>query len=152
MPPYKTPNQTMPKAPQLSFRSPISSPKMLPLPSGIYAPKAKPLSPEISSSATQGLRYDCRPTTSQAATVTAVLEPHRRSPPPGSRPALRIVCSTEDEHVLSVRLPGFAPEMVTLSVRRDDKLAVVADLWHAESNCASLSTYLHIPSRAFTHY
>ncbi|EJD07072.1 uncharacterized protein FOMMEDRAFT_75640 [Fomitiporia mediterranea MF3/22] len=80
--------------------------------------------------------YDFRPlAAAQDATIAAVLEPDRRSPPPGSRPVLRLVCSTEDEHVLSAHLPGFAPEMVTVSTRKEDRLAVVADLWHAESNC-----------------
>ncbi|KAL5486257.1 hypothetical protein ACEPAI_7303 [Sanghuangporus weigelae] len=129
--------QGMPKAPQLSFRSPVSQPKMAPFQPDLYAPMAKPASfPKISYSSMLGPLNGAAPLHSpEVAAIAAVLEPHRRSPAPESRPMLRLVRSTEDEHVLSVRLPGFAPEMVTICVRREDKLAVVADLWHAESNC-----------------
>lgn len=128
---------SMPKSPQLSFRSPSSAPRMLPPHTEALAFRAISLSsPQISFSASIDSAYVYGPLPStQAATVTAVLEPHRRSPPPENRPALCIAESTEDEHVLSVRLPGFTPEMVTVSARKDDKLAVVADLWHAETNC-----------------
>ncbi|KAI5120707.1 hypothetical protein M0805_007669 [Coniferiporia weirii] len=128
---------SMPKSPQLSFRSPSSAPRMLPPHTEAPAFRAIALSsPQISFSTSVDSAYDYGPLPStQTATVTAVLEPHRRSPPPENRPVLCVAQSTEDEHVLSVRLPGFTPEMVTVSARKDDKLAVVADLWHAETNC-----------------
>ncbi|KAH8112683.1 hypothetical protein DFH11DRAFT_1606427 [Phellopilus nigrolimitatus] len=127
----------MPKAPQLCFRSPSTAPKMVPLQTEFFLPSVKsPMSPQISFSTSTGSEYDYGPLSSaQTATVTAVLEPHRRSPPPENRPVLRVICSTDEEHILSVHLPGFAPEMVTVSARKEDKLAVVADLWHAEANC-----------------
>ena len=80
-------------------------------------------------------------------TVTAVLDPHRRSPPPESRPVLRNARTTEDEYVLSVHLPGYSPEMVTVTSRKDNSLAVVADLWHAEADCTSslLISYCGLP-------
>lgn len=67
----------------------------------------------------------------------AVLQPHRRSPPPESESALRVENVSEDSYVLTAHLPGYAPEMVTVSTRKGEKLAVVADLWHAESDCTS---------------
>ena len=79
--------------------------------------------------------YDVEDGSTAQATVTTVLDPHRRSPPPGNRPVLRTVRSTDEEYVLSVHLPGFTPEMVTVSARKEDRLAVVADLWHVEANC-----------------
>ena len=152
-PPRCEVEQGMPKAPQLSFRSPVSQPRMMPFQPNKYAPMAKPaLSPKISYSSMPGPSNSAAPGhSSQAAAIAAVLEPHRRSPAPESRPTLRLVCSTEDEHVLSVHLPGFAPEMVTICARREDKLAVVADLWHAESNCAFTSPYLLFHSSLLTH-
>lgn len=83
--------------------------------------------------------------------VTAALAPQRRSPPAGTpRPVMRATTSSQrrrrdgasdevedSEYTLSVNLPGFTPEMVTVSARRDDRLAVIADMWHAEVNCTS---------------
>jgi Holliday junction resolvase-like predicted endonuclease len=45
-----------------------------------------------------------------------------------------------DEYVLTVELPvtmtkNLAPEMITISARKENKLAIVADVWHAENNC-----------------
>jgi len=75
----------------------------------------------------------------QAAVVTTatVLELDRRSPPPNfkNRPALRISRTSETEHTFTVRLPGFTPEMVMVSARKENRLAVVADMWHSEDNC-----------------
>ena len=89
--------------------------------------------------------------------VTAALAPQRRSPPPGTpRPVMRASTSSQrrrregtpdeiedSEYILSVNLPGFMPEMVTVSARRDDRLAVIADMWHAEVNCTSFSSFLN---------
>ena len=107
--------------------------------------------------------------------VTAALAPRRRSPPPGTpRPVMRASLSRkrtssngtnssaytsffglgpdedeESEYLLSVNLPGFMPEMVTVSARRDDRLAVIADMWHAEANCASLPLFPEVLHREF---
>ncbi|KAM5539281.1 hypothetical protein V8D89_007154 [Ganoderma adspersum] len=46
-----------------------------------------------------------------------------------------LVCSTQGQHTLAVRLPeGLAPEMVTISAKKGARLAVVADLWHREDD------------------
>ena len=154
--PPDTASQIMPKAPQLSLRSPSSRPKLMPLETGMYSPLAKsPAPPQILFIASPEHLHNWRSlAAAQYASIAALLEPHRRTPPPGSWPALQIACTSEDEYILSVHLPGFAPEMVTLSTRREDRLSVVADLWHAESNCTCvpLSLYLHTPSCAFTHF
>lgn len=73
----------------------------------------------------------------QAPAAEAALEPHRRSPSPESKTALCIASVSDDAYILTAYLPGYAPEMVTVSARKEDKLAVVADLWHAESDCTS---------------
>lgn len=111
---------------------------MLQLQTTLACPKPEsPVSPKIFFTSSDGSEYEDDEGSTAQATVTTVLDPHRRSPPPGRRPVLRTIRSTEEEHVLSVHLPGFTPEMVTVSARKDDRLAVVADLWHAEANCES---------------
>lgn len=77
--------------------------------------------------------------------LASVIEAKRRSPPPGDSPGVTVQ-TTPHEHLLSVSLPGYAPEMVTISARKDDTLAVVADQWQAENDCAyALSSSPHIP-------
>lgn len=111
---------------------------MLQLQTTLACPKPEsPVSPKIFFTSSNGSEDEDDEGGTAQATVTTVLDPHRRSPPPGHRPVLRTIRSTEEEHVLSVHLPGFTPEMVTVSARKDDRLAVVADLWHAEANCES---------------
>lgn len=112
--------------------------EMLQLQTTLACPKPEsPVSPRIFFTSSNGSEDEDDEGSTAQATVTTVLDPHRRSPPPGHRPVLRTIRSTEEEHVLSVHLPGFTPEMVTVSARKDDRLAVVADLWHAEANCES---------------
>ncbi|KLO07955.1 hypothetical protein SCHPADRAFT_835918 [Schizopora paradoxa] len=98
-----------------------------------------PSTPQITSLASPELALDGDLTSAQAAAVTTatVLELGRRSPPPNwkDRPTLKVSRSSQTEHTLTVRLPGFAPEMVTVSARRENRLAVVADMWHSEDNC-----------------
>ncbi|EJF58617.1 hypothetical protein DICSQDRAFT_66618 [Dichomitus squalens LYAD-421 SS1] len=44
-----------------------------------------------------------------------------------------LLYSTPLQHTLEVRLPaGLSSEMVTISVKKGARLAVVADLWHRE--------------------
>ncbi|TDL25736.1 hypothetical protein BD410DRAFT_784775 [Rickenella mellea] len=69
-----------------------------------------------------------------AADYATILEAHRRSPLRGCSPPMHI-SSTPEQHVLRVELPGFAPEMVTISAKRCETIAVIADMWHAEQNC-----------------
>ena len=59
----------------------------------------------------------------------------RRAPSPARTPPM-LLRSTASQHTLDVRLPaGLAPEMVTISVRKSARLAIVADLWHRENDC-----------------
>lgn len=97
----------------------------------------KPSAPQITFLGSPELEPDLSSTQAGAVTTATVLELSRRSPPPNwkDRPTLRISRSSETEHTLTVRLPGFAPEMVTVSARRENRLAVVADMWHSEDNC-----------------
>ena len=136
---YIIPELQIDKHRRISFRIPLSAPQMLSLQTSFFAPKPKTLmSPQVSFSTSSGSEkeHTCSSSSAQAdAMVATVLEPQRRSPPPHHRPPLRTTLSSEAEHVLSVCLPGFSPEMVTISARKDNKLAVVADLWHAENNC-----------------
>lgn len=71
----------------------------------------------------------------RASATDAALDPHRRSPSPDSKSVLRVAPANEEFYVLTAYLPGYSPDMVTVSARRDGKLAVVADLWSAESDC-----------------
>ena len=69
---------------------------------------------------------------------------------------MRVYSSTE-RHTLAVALPaaralGLSPEMVTVSAKRGSRLAVVADLWHLESDCECFFRFIYssfscIPSR-----
>lgn len=66
----------------------------------------------------------------------------RRAPPSEAVPPLQIRASAS-AYRLAIPLPrpggrAFAPEMITLSAKRGDRLAVVADAWHLERDCASL--------------
>ncbi|KAG5637958.1 hypothetical protein H0H81_002486 [Sphagnurus paluster] len=46
------------------------------------------------------------------------------------------VSSSPGKHTLHVQLPlTIQPEMITVSANRGDKLKVVADAWHMESDC-----------------
>ena len=134
---------------------------------------ACPVSPQIYCTSSVSTDSDSEPPSpsSPDTPVTAALAPRRRSPPPGTpRPVMRASLSRkrsngtdgstrngffglgpdedgESEYLLSVNLPGFMPEMVTVSARRDDRLAVIADMWHAESNCMSLPFPLHLSCR-----
>lgn len=59
----------------------------------------------------------------------------RRSPSPESRPTM-VIQSTLSTHSLSVVLPrAIQSEMVTVSVKKGDKLNIVADAWHMENDC-----------------
>jgi hypothetical protein len=59
----------------------------------------------------------------------------RRSPSPESRPTM-VIQSTLSTHTLSVVLPrAIQSEMVTVSVKKGDRLDIVADAWHMENDC-----------------
>jgi hypothetical protein len=46
------------------------------------------------------------------------------------------VSSILAKHTLHVQLPiSIQPEMITISAQKGDKLKVVADAWHMESDC-----------------
>ncbi|KAG2038990.1 hypothetical protein BDR03DRAFT_861013 [Suillus americanus] len=47
-----------------------------------------------------------------------------------------VIQSTLSTHTLSVALPrAIQPEMVTVSVKKGDRLNIVADAWHMENDC-----------------
>lgn len=96
-----------------------------------------PLAPQITSLASPELELDSSSAQASVLTTATVLELGRRSPPPNwkDRPTLRILRSSEAEYTFTVRLLGFAPEMVMVSARKENRLAVVADMWHSEDNC-----------------
>jgi len=96
-----------------------------------------PLAPQITSLASPELELDSSSAQASVVTTATVLELGRRSPPPNwkDRPTLRILRSSEAEYTLTVLLLGFAPEMVMVSARKENRLAVVADMWHSEDNC-----------------
>lgn len=59
----------------------------------------------------------------------------RRSPSSESRPTM-VTQSTLSTHTLSVMLPrAIQSEMVTVSVKKGDRLNIVADAWHMENDC-----------------
>ncbi|KAF8903787.1 hypothetical protein CPB85DRAFT_1226304 [Mucidula mucida] len=63
------------------------------------------------------------------------LSRQRRAPLPGHAPAV-IVQETSFKYTLNVQLPNtISPEMVTITAVKGDKMKVVADAWHMESNC-----------------
>ncbi|KAK0469471.1 uncharacterized protein EV420DRAFT_1757217 [Desarmillaria tabescens] len=65
----------------------------------------------------------------------STLSRNRRAPSPSSSPPMTIT-SSSTKHTLDVHLPpDIQPEMVTISAQKGDKLKVVADAWHMESNC-----------------
>ena len=134
-------------ATSLEYRCPTSSPKMVQYQAPFYAThssrmsvsenRPSPNQPHVSFSSS----FSCA---AYPAPTIQALEPYRRSPPPETRPELRIQGGSHlsDEYVLMVQLPvtmttGLAPEMITISARKENKLAIVADVWHAENNCES---------------
>ena len=59
----------------------------------------------------------------------------RRSPSPESCPKM-VIQSTLPMHILSVVLPhAIQSDMVTVSVKKGNRLDIVADAWHMESDC-----------------
>ena len=80
--------------------------------------------------------------TASSYTTAGLLSPSptdrsRRSPPSDSCPPM-VVQSTTTSHILSVTLPRIIqPEMVTVIVKKGDRLNVVADAWHMERDCES---------------
>jgi hypothetical protein len=59
----------------------------------------------------------------------------RRSPSPECCPKM-VIQSTHSTHILSVVLPrAIQSEMVTVSVKKGDRLDIVADAWHMENDC-----------------
>jgi len=59
----------------------------------------------------------------------------RRSPSPECCPKM-VIHSTYSTHILAVVLPrAIQSEMVTVSVKKGDRLDIVADAWHMEHDC-----------------
>jgi hypothetical protein len=59
----------------------------------------------------------------------------RRAVSPSDSPPIHL-SSSSSRHTLGVQLPTvIQPDMVTISVKRGDKLEIVADAWHMEANC-----------------
>lgn len=74
-------------------------------------------------------------TTSHRAS-SSLLEDRSRRTPTSSHPPSMNICSSPAKHSLDVQLPtAIRPEMVTISANKGDKLKVVADAWHMETDC-----------------
>jgi hypothetical protein len=59
----------------------------------------------------------------------------RRSVPPSDTPPMSIN-SCPSKHTLEVHLPSaIQPEMVTISAKKGNRLVIVADAWHMETDC-----------------
>lgn len=65
---------------------------------------------------------------------------YRRAPAPSHSPPINIV-STSLKHTIDVHLPSvIQPEMVTISANKGDRIKIVADAWHMETDCECPST------------
>ncbi|ETW83826.1 hypothetical protein HETIRDRAFT_449455 [Heterobasidion irregulare TC 32-1] len=63
----------------------------------------------------------------------------RRTPPPSAVPQPRFRFNG-NTHSVDIPLPcpggrPFAPEMITISLKRGDRMDIVADAWHLEEDC-----------------
>ncbi|KAJ7721029.1 hypothetical protein B0H16DRAFT_1603555 [Mycena metata] len=103
-----------------------------------------PLSSSFSASAqSPALRKPCPlpsvftlarppPTESRCLSLTAR---SRRVPTPSGYPPLQINSSAA-KYTIDIALPtAIKPEMVTITTAKEEKLKIVADAWHLESNC-----------------
>ena len=69
---------------------------------------------------------------------------NRRSPTESETPPMN-VHSTAAEHTLDVWLPKeLAPEMVTVSAKKGNRLSIVADVWNRENNCELFRPLDHV--------
>lgn len=73
--------------------------------------------------------------TSSESSMQSPIARARRAASPSRIPQMDLV-SSSSRHTLTVQLPTeIKPEMVTISAKKGDRLAVVADAWHMEVDC-----------------
>ncbi|KAF7965961.1 hypothetical protein HWV62_40721 [Athelia sp. TMB] len=59
----------------------------------------------------------------------------RRAPSPSRTPPMHVT-TTSSGYTLNAQLPiEIQPEMITVSAKKGDRIAVVADVWHMEADC-----------------
>lgn len=73
--------------------------------------------------------------TISASTIPSPTARARRIPSPSRTPPMHITPS-DSKYVLNVQLPTeIQREMVTVSAKKGDRIAIVADAWHMEEDC-----------------
>jgi hypothetical protein len=121
---YYTPGGFPAQPEMLASLARLPPPPRLSLPTARY-PSSEPSSPRV-------MTFHRAPSSSE---VPSPMDRPRRSPPPMQSPNMTI-SSIPAKHTLHVQLPiSIQPEMITISAQKGDKLKVVADAWHMESDC-----------------
>jgi hypothetical protein len=93
---------------------------------------SKPLPTSVCTSPLQGV-LSC---TAQPANLFGPLARQRRAPLPAQMPPV-VVRESFSHYTINVYLPTIIQsDMVTIAVVKGDKMKLVADAWHLESNCA----------------
>ncbi|EJD49576.1 hypothetical protein AURDEDRAFT_122036 [Auricularia subglabra TFB-10046 SS5] len=126
------------RQPSPSPPSPVASPASPAAAAAPQTPHVLPPTPDAQSTALFPSSPDPPPPLFPAVSslVPRSLAEMARVPDPDKRPRMRVE-SNRFAHILSVPLPGYAPEEVTITATRTDALKVVADRWSsgADDKC-----------------
>lgn len=101
----------------------------------MYAPRGRSRVPSLPFVVCHAGSKSSSQSSSYTDTTPSPIARSRRAPSPSRTPPMHVT-NTASLYTLSAQLPiEIQPEMITVSAKKGDRIDVVADAWHMETDC-----------------